>query len=67
MAITLVQIEELASRPGVVRIAVENFLTTLEGMSSREAYHNMRLDARSYKWNRETVKALEQGLEIHYR
>ncbi len=63
--LTYTEIETLASRPGVRRIAVENFLcsfpTDLEPM-----YQNMNLhdDARAYGWNTQTVQAIKEGLRL---
>jgi hypothetical protein len=57
-------IESLASLPGVKRIAVENFLGSLSPDESlSDALKNLCLDARSYKWNAATVKAITQGIE----
>lgn len=56
------RIQELASQPGVKRIAVENFLSTLGSMTYQEAKMNLEMDARSYRWNDETVSAIWQGL-----
>lgn len=60
--LTIKQIEELASRPGVKRIAVENFLDTLQGMTQGNAIDNLNLDMRSYGWNAATVRAIRQGI-----
>lgn len=56
------RIEELASGPKVKRIAVENFLSTLGGMTIQEAKGNLELDARSYRWNVETYGAIWTGI-----
>lgn len=56
------RIEELASQPGVKRIAVENFLGSLDGMTKQEAYANRDLDARSYRWNEATRGAITTGI-----
>jgi hypothetical protein len=56
------KIEELASRPGVRRVAVQNFLFSLGDMTYEEAVGNLELDARSYRWNKETRRAIGEGL-----
>lgn len=60
------QIEQLATREGVKRIAVENFLTSLDGLTLYEAMGNLKLDARSYKWDARTVKAIRDGININF-
>lgn len=59
-------IEAYASRPGVNRVAVENFLGSLEGMTYQEAVANCEMDARIYGWNHETVGAIREGLIEHF-
>lgn len=59
-------IESLASRPGVRRIAVENFLGTLDGLTLYEATGNLKLDAKLYKWNVATVNAIQDGIDINF-
>lgn len=56
------RIEELASQPGVKRIAVENFLGSLGDMTKQEAYANRDQDARSYGWNEATRGAITTGI-----
>lgn len=58
------EVEELASRSGVRRIAVENFLTTFP-LDLNPMYQNMNLiaDARAYGWNQETIQAIRDGLQ----
>ena len=55
-------ISKLAKRAGVKAIAVENFLGSLGDLTKSEAYRNLNLDARSYKWNAATVKAISDGI-----
>lgn len=62
--LTREQVERLASRKGVKRTAVENFLGTLGGSSREEALVNLELDARSYKWTAKTVKAINDGIDL---
>lgn len=56
------RIEELANLPGVRRIAVENFLSSLDGLSYQEAKGNLELDRSAYKWNDATYGAIWTGL-----
>ena len=65
--ITDTQIEKLASRKGVKKIAVENFLGTLGSMSEWEARANMNMDAGMYKWNAATRRALDSGIKTAYK
>jgi len=51
---------------GIKRIAVENFLSSLSGMSVTDAFANLRSDARSYGWNAATVNAIAEGISKHY-
>ncbi len=65
MRLTNEQIEKLASRQGARRIAVENFLGTIDSMDGLGAVLcNMRADARSYNWNALTVEAIRRGIEL---
>lgn len=61
--LTLQEIEQLASRPGVKRIAVENFLISMgtDGMIART---NLELDTKCYKWNTATVRAIRAGIQL---
>jgi hypothetical protein len=62
-ALTSAEIEGLASRPGVKRIAVETFLLTLDlpaGYRGNAA--NARADARAYHWNEATLQAILDGI-----
>lgn len=60
-------IEAYASRPRVKRVAVENFLMSLEGLTHKEAVDNCMLDARTYKWNHETVGAIREALVEYFK
>ena len=57
-------IEELASRPGVKRIAVENFLMTLGDNDKKTALTNLGNDALVYNWNAVTFGAIYDGIII---
>ena len=59
------EIEKLASRKGVKRIAVENFLMTNHiNKTPMVAYANLHLDTCLYKWNSATVKAISDGIKM---
>lgn len=57
------EIEKLASRTGVKRIAAENFLSSM-GLDYFDACGNLALDAKLYKWNAQTKKAISDGIEL---
>jgi hypothetical protein len=61
------QIQKLATRKGVRRIAVENFLGTLgnEG-GAMNAKRNLYADARDYKWNSATQTAISRGIDLYF-
>lgn len=61
--LTFAEIEQFSTRKGVKAIAVENFLSSCEGELSH-ALGNLRQDARVYRWNAATVKAIEAGLKL---
>lgn len=62
------EIESLANRKGVKKIAVENFLGSLGNAGGIQAeLANLRSDAQSYKWNSATVKAIEAGIKKAYK
>lgn len=50
------ELDELASRPGARRIAVENFL-----------FSNLQLDTGLYHWNAATVCAIREGLSRAFK
>jgi len=52
----------LADQPNVDSDAVFNFLATLDGLTQAEALANLELDARSYRWNTQTCRAIQQGI-----
>lgn len=57
------EIERFASRSGVKRIAVENFLMSM-GNDSYNATNNMYQDAAVYQWNGKTTKAILDGIQL---
>ena len=65
--LTGAEIERLASRRGVRKVAVENFLMTLGYAGSASAERrNLYADARSYGWNAATEQAILDGIELAY-
>lgn len=58
-------IQELATRSGVKKVAVENFLSTM-GDNFSEALANFVNDANSYGWNGETVQAIAIGIALKF-
>lgn len=66
--LTAEDITKLATRKGVRRIAVENFLCSL-GTEGSVVYAKMNLDAdaRSYKWSAATVAAIKTGIDKFYK
>ena len=63
--LTAAEIERLASRPGVKRAAVENFLGTMDTALCWEGHwQNVCMDARRYDWNDKTLWALLEGIDL---
>jgi hypothetical protein len=61
------EIDALASRPSVRRIAVENFLISVDLEQPFEEHMlNAGNDAVSYGWNEATRYAIEDGLRLAY-
>ena len=61
--LTISEINKLASRKNVRKIAVENFLMTM-GDSPMTARYNLQCDTKSYKWNSPTVQAINAGIVL---
>jgi hypothetical protein len=61
--LTSAEIEKLASRKGVKRIAVENFLSSM-GDDEMYAGMNVSQDAHAYGWNYATVGAIREGIRM---
>ena len=59
--LTIIEVNKLASRHMVKKIAVENFLSTM-GTNYDHAICNLAADARSYRWNKQTIRAIEAGI-----
>jgi hypothetical protein len=66
--LTIDEINKYASRKGVKRIAVENFLGSL-GLagSMRGELINMQSDAVLYGWNSATQNAITAGIKKAYK
>jgi hypothetical protein len=60
------EIERFASRDGVRRTAVDNFLGTM-GTDAIAAGMNLSQDARDYRWNAATMKAIRDGIALARR
>lgn len=60
------EIETLACKAGVKRIAVENFLGSLQLNSYMADAANLRADANVYRWNNQTVSAIMKGINVAY-
>jgi len=61
--LTLQEIKLLASRPGIKRMAVENFLMSM-GTNNLITKANLELDAKLYKWNSATIRAIRAGIKL---
>jgi len=59
--LTVVEVNKLSSRHMVKKIAVENFLSTM-GTNYDHAMGNLAMDARLYRWNKQTIRAIEAGI-----
>lgn len=64
--ITTDQISKLASKKNVNANAVANFLGSLGDMTASDAFANLRLDSKLYKWNAATVNAISMGITAHF-
>lgn len=57
------EIQELSNTKNVRKIAVESFLTSM-GTDVVEAMGNLSIDARQYRWNKETINAILEGMGL---
>ena len=65
--LTPAEIESLALRVSVRRIAVENFLSSMPvDIPQWQNVANLRADAKSYRWNEPTVRAIMTGIQMAY-
>lgn len=61
--LSIEEVEELANGKGVRRIAVENFLGTVDNNPDvNTALLKLTLDAGRYHWNVATVNAIRKGI-----
>ena len=58
------EIEKLASRKGVRRIAVKNFLGTMADYGVVAAQANLKYDGKIYQWSPATVAAIMAGIRM---
>jgi len=61
------EIEKLASGKGIKKIAVENFLMSLDGLTEYQAVKNLELDKKLYSWNAAIVRAIRKGMGKHFK
>lgn len=65
--LTADRIAQLAALPKVRKIAVENFLSSMQPYGRMAADINLSSDARDYKWNAPTVAAIRRGIQECWR
>ncbi len=66
-SLSIIEIEEFASRRGVHKKDVEDFLSTVgEPGTEGGALLNLYYDARLYNWNISTIRAIEAGIQSAY-
>jgi len=56
----------LKKYPQAKKIAVQNFVGTLVGKNIEDELANVGLDARLYKWNEDTVRAIQDAIIDYY-
>lgn len=66
-SLTGADLERFASRANARRVAVENFLGTLDGLTYTEALKNLEADRKGYGWKSPTVSAILAGLNFAER
>jgi ABC-type lipoprotein release transport system permease subunit len=59
--------QALEKYPKAKRIAVENFLATSVNYDYTTQLMNLQLDAKLYKWNSDTIKAIRLGLKLMFQ
>ena len=63
--LTAGEIERLASRKGARRIAVENFLGSMDpAISGRDHLKNLFADVAAYRWSSSTQHAIAAGIRL---
>ena len=61
------EIAELATRPGVKKMAVENFLFSMpDNITAHGQRANAMMDAKLYRWNAATLDAIMSGIAMAY-
>ena len=61
--LTIEEVRQFADRPNVKKMAAENFLMNMNiGNGIPILLENLFADAKSYKWNNETVEAILNGI-----
>jgi len=65
--LTKTEIEKYANVKGVKRVAVINFLSSLDpDIGAMGNTMNMHMDAKMYKWNEVTVRTIEAGIRAAF-
>ena len=60
-------IQKQSNKKGVKKIAVENFLMSLDkDYSIQDTKSNLFLDGSSYKWNSKTIETIYKGIDKFY-
>ena len=68
IGLSIEEIEKLANKPNVRKIAVENFLMTVGNNTSEYiAMRNLELDSNLYNWNIATQTAIRKGIKLAFR
>ena len=68
IGLSLEEIEKLANKPNVRKIAVENFLMSVGNNTSEYvAMKNLELDSSLYNWNMATQTAIRKGIKLAFR
>jgi hypothetical protein len=64
-SLTFQEIESFANRKDVCRDSVINFLMTVDNCGEYlNALSNLHSDAKLYGWNKQTVKAIYDGIKL---
>ncbi len=60
-------VEKVSNKKGVKKIAVENFLMSLDkDYSYQDTKANLYNDSQSYKWNYKTIETIGKGINLFY-
>ena len=60
------EVQKYLTAPKVRKVAVENFLTSIGGLTRQEALLNLEMDARLYNWNTPTKTAIIRGINDRF-